>query len=648
MTNNNNRSRKFSPAKTVVAIAIAAGIIISTLTYAAISTRPANHQDNIRNVSAIHLPAITAASPKANIFASNKSNSFLILANQTGILDWLTYHHDFFKTGFDPYHNPKSDSSSFPSIEKNWTSSQLDGAIYAEPLVSQHMVFAATENNSIYSLNADTGKVIWRTNLGPPVPLSDLPCGDIDPTGITGTPVIDMYTNTIFAVAFLRDTHSHELFALDLHTGRIRFETTVDPQGSDPMVQQQRGALVLSYYHNNSETSSIINSNNINNTSSAHINSTGFANEGTLVYIPLGGLFGDCGQYHGWVVGAPIPFANLSGGSSNNTIPNKVSNDNFVSINILGKGSEKNNELKQIPLLSFQVPTHREGGIWAPSGPAIDNNGSILVATGNSESSSDFDFGNSVIKLSPELEKVVDWFAPSNWADLDTSDTDLGSVGPAILAANINNSKESATKDVNGNNNFTAPGNNNSSSNIFQIGKEGVGFILRGDRLGGINGQVFSAPVCNNGAYGGTAFAAPYLYIPCRDGLVALKLQSTNPGSNNTNTTNIVNNRTVATALNQSKSNEISNNNVSNNNYSSFAVKWRGPSFWAGPPIVSGGLIWTVDLDNGTLYAFDQSSGNTLIQQDLGGNVVHFATPSSATGKIFVPVYDRIMSFSMK
>ncbi len=136
----------------------------------------------------------------------------------------------------DPY---KNTSNSISSINEKWTSSPLDGDIYAEPLVAQSMVFVATENNSIYSLDAATGKVIWRTNLGSPVPLSDLPCGNIDSTGITGTPVIDMRTKTIFAVAFLSETHRHELFALDIGTGNIRFETDVDPPGSDPIVEHK-------------------------------------------------------------------------------------------------------------------------------------------------------------------------------------------------------------------------------------------------------------------------------------------------------------------------------------------------------------------------------------------------------------------------
>jgi outer membrane protein assembly factor BamB len=520
--------------------------------------------------------------------------------NRADTEEWLTYHHDFSRTGVDPY-NPASPS--FSSINRNWISDPLDGDIYAEPLVAQSRVFVATENNTIYSLDADTGKVIWRTNFGAPVSKSDLPCGNIDPTGITGTPVIDMRTQTIFAVAFLSDTHRHELFALDMGTGKIRFETAVDPPNSDPTIEQQRGALALSYYDDSSMS-----------TGDASTEGEG----GIIVYVPYGGLFGDCGQYHGWVVGAPISSISLGSGTANNS--NNSSNSSAGSIGTSTTASEEGTK-QQLPLLSFQVPTNREGGIWATSGPAIDHDGNILIATGNGQPAKNFDFGNSVIKLSPDLGKVIDWFAPSNWADLDIHDTDLASVGPTVLDNNNNNNSNE-----NGNHD-----NSIGSSEIFQIGKEGIGYLIRGDKLGGINGELFSAPVCDEGAYGGTAYAPPYLYVPCREGLAAVYLQSAADDSNN--------NTAAATTS--------SNDHGSSNPYSSFIVKWKGPSFRAGPPIIADRLVWAVDTNKGQLYAFDPSTGKILFQEDLGA-VVHFTTPSSSHGQVFVAATNKIMSFSVK
>jgi hypothetical protein len=338
-------------------------------------------------------------------------------------------------------------------------------------------------------------------------------------------------------------------------------------------------------------------------------------------------------------VGAPVPFA--SSDRVNNTF--NISNSN-------GSSTSSEAEQKQLPLLSFQVPTNRQGGIWAPSGVTIDHNGNILVATGNSDSRGNFDFGNSVIKLAPDLGKIVDWFAPSNWAELNKGDTDLGSIGPTILNDNIGSNGKNDT-------NYT-----NTGSVVFQIGKEGVGYLLRGDKLGGTDGQIFSAAICDKGAYGGTAYAAPYLYVPCRDGLVALYLQSAGNSNNNNNNTDTIGSSALSgtsddTFVNASKNSsnrdnsdvgedDPPDNNSANTGYSSFVVKWRGPSFRAGPPIVADGLVWTVNINKGILYALDQSTGNIVFQQDLG-NAVHFTTASSSHGKIFVAASNKIMSFSI-
>ncbi len=600
--------------KTVMIIAVAACVIMllgagAYSAYIVFNWRGPDRPnfDDVSHIPITHT-ALTANS-KVDVSVSNNNNSNSIIShNQIDTGEWLTYHHDFFRTGFDPNQlSPNNKGSSSASINTSWTSDSLDGVIYAEPLVAQGMVFVATSNNTIYSLDSITGKIVWRTNLGPAVPLSDLPCGDIDPTGIIGTPVIDLQTQTIFAVAFLGNTHTHELFGIDINAGKIRFEASIDPPGSDPKVEQQRGALALSYYNGSSN-------NNIGDVG------TVAGGGGLIVYVPFGGLYGDCGQYHGWIVGAPISYPSISNNS----------NSGNNSANSIGIGTARSEETKQqLSLMSFQVPSRREAGIWAPSGPAIDQNGSILIATGNGASKTNFDFGNSVIKLSPNLQKVIDWFAPSDWAELSKSDIDLGSVGPSILG-NSNVSEQ----DMNHNNSTI-------TSTIFQIGKEGIGYLLRGDKLGGVNGQVFSAPVCDKGAYGSTAYAAPYLFVPCREGLVALYLQSATDANDNSTTGSVG-------ITNESKINKLYNDapHRVGNNYSSFILKWTGPSFNAGPPIIADGLVWTVNINKGQLYAFDQSTGKIVLQQDIG-DVAHFSTPSSSHGKIFVAASNKVLSFSV-
>lgn len=356
------------------------------------------------------------------------------------------------------------------------------------------MVIAATENNSIYALNMKNGSIVWHRNLGAPVAGSALPCGDINPSGITGTPVIDPNSNTLYVVAYLTQG-GHELFALSLSNGAILSQRNVDPPGVSVSVEQERGALALSH---------------------------------GMVYIPYGGLAGDCGQYHGYVVGVP-------------------ENNSFTPI-------------------SYQVPTGREGGIWAPSGMVIDSSGNVYVATGNSASTTNFDFGDAVIKLSPSLEEIT-YFAPTNWASLNSGDVDLGSVGPALL----------------------------NDQTIFQIGKQGVGYLLNTNDLGGIGGQEFSAQVCSR-AYGGTTFASSILYIPCTNGLTALQVNLTSD---------------------------------------SFTTLWSGPNFNAGPPIVSGDIVWDINTNSGMLYAFNATTGSIVFNYQTG-DVEHFVTPSYSNGLVFV------------
>jgi len=410
---------------------------------------------------------------------------------------WTTYHGDGARTGFDPSSPPLG------SVRRVWTSDTLDGAVYAEPLVLGDRVFVATEGDSVYALDAGSGDVVWRTHLGDPVPQSALPCGNIDPTGITGTPVIDRGDGLLYAVAFVQPGW-HELVALDLDDGHVRFRRPADPPGLDPLLEQQRAALALT---------------------------------GGRVFVAFGGLFGDCGDYHGAVVGIALD----------------------------GTG----------PLLSYRVPSGRAAGIWGPSGPAVDPSGNLLVATGNSDSASTFDFGDAVIRLSPDLEEIG-WFAPANWAALNEGDVDLGSVGPAVLPDGL----------------------------AFQVGKEGVGYLLTPDSLGGVGGQAFSGSVCA-GAFGGTAARGPFVYVPCTDGLVALKVGS-GP---------------------------------------SFSVAWRTAGFEAGPPIVAGGAVWSVDIGTGDLVAFAARDGRETFRAPLGV-VTHFATPAAVAGRLYVAVTDRVEAFS--
>src|SRR5213083_1219644 len=112
----------------------------------------------------------------------------------TSSTDWTTYHANNQRTGYI------ADTPDPHNLSKIW-STQLDGSVYAEPLVVGNRVIVATEGDSLYALNPSSGSILWHTNVGTPVPLSSLPCGNIDPLGITGTPVYDPTTGLVFTIA---------------------------------------------------------------------------------------------------------------------------------------------------------------------------------------------------------------------------------------------------------------------------------------------------------------------------------------------------------------------------------------------------------------------------------------------------------------
>lgn len=412
--------------------------------------------------------------------------------------NWTTYHQDPTRDGVESAPN-------ITSVHADWSGpTRLDGQVYAEPLVCGSSVFVATEDASVYAINATSGATLWRTHLGTPMPSSSLPCGDITPTsGITGTPVIDVATGTLYAVAFL-SSGEHVLFGLNVLNGSVKSQVVVDPTGADPLVEQQRGALTLA---------------------------NGY------VYVVYGGLDGDCGQYHGWVVGAPIS----------------------------GTGG----------LIAYQVPTNREGGIWGTAGTGVAANGSLYVSTGNGDSTTTFDYGDSVIELSPSLN-VVGYFAPSDWAQLNSADTDLGSVAPTVLP----------------------------NGEVFQIGKGGVGYLLSGTDLGGIGGQMANTSVCS-GAYGATAHLGYSVFVPCLDGVFDVVVQGSN-----------------------------------------LSVAWQTSAFDAGSPIVTGNIVWAVDINDARLLGFNISSGQQEFAFSLG-SVDHFISPAAGPTSVYVAGGNQLFSFAL-
>jgi outer membrane protein assembly factor BamB len=266
------------------------------------------------------------------------------------------------------------------------------------------------------------------------------------------------------------------------------------------------------------------------------------------VVVMWGGLNGDCGHYHGYVE----TVAESSGARLHQW--NNTANGNL-------------------------------GGIWGPSGAAVDGGGNIFVSTGNGtgNSAANYDYTDSVVKLSPSLT-VSSYFAPANWVSLNHTDTDLGSMGPSLLPNGL----------------------------LFALGKGGTGYLLQQGGLpsnsnGG--GDNFSAQVCSktsSAAFGGLAVVGNTVYVPCVDGLAAVVIDSAN----------------------------------------SFHTAWHN-SIASGPPIAAGGLIWSGSMFGGTtLYGLNPSSGSAAKSLALPAKTVHFATPAAAYGRLFMAAGNQVAAFA--
>ncbi|MGI9006104.1 MAG: PQQ-binding-like beta-propeller repeat protein [Streptosporangiaceae bacterium] len=176
--------------------------------------------------------------------------------------DWPAYHANGRRSGFLP------GLPAAGQLAIAW-SRRLNGAVYGQPLVVGNTVIAATEHDTVYGLALSTGAVRWSARLGTPLPLSAQPCGDIDPLGITSTPVY--YRGLVYVVAQDGPTR-HLLAGLSPRSGAVRYRRLVPSPDGHPAYDQQRAALA--------------------------------AGNGRI-YVAFGGHFGDCGTYVGSVVGVP-------------------------------------------------------------------------------------------------------------------------------------------------------------------------------------------------------------------------------------------------------------------------------------------------------------------------------------------------------
>jgi outer membrane protein assembly factor BamB len=322
----------------------------------------------------------------------------------------LTYHGDAGRSG--NFVVPALTWQSAASVKPDEAfDARVDGHLYAQPLywsdptTHRALLLTASESNVVQAFDAQSGKEVWRRSVGRPVPRAALPCGNINPLGITGTPVIDPATQAIYFDAAVVESGGprHQIFGLALKDGSILQGFPVDVGRAlqsagrrfDPRTQNQRTALTLM--------------------------------DGT-VYTGFSGHFGDCGDYHGFVVGVPLHD------------PGRV--------------------------LSFETRA-RGGGIWAPGGlPVVGHD--MFFSTGNTFGAKTWSDGEAVFRVGADLRRSDskrDFFAPANWRSMDAADEDLGGSNPLPF-------------DVGG------------QPLMLALGKDRNAYLLDRNNLGGIGGQL--------------------------------------------------------------------------------------------------------------------------------------------------------------
>jgi len=312
-----------------------------------------------------------------------------------------TYHNDNARTGQNLSETVLTPANvNVSQFGKLYAGSvNLDSWAAAQPLYvpnlvipgqgTHNVVYVATLNNSVYAIDADSGKELWSANYGQPTPFDDL-CTDssyqVTPyggAGIVGTPVIDSGAGILYFVTKTGNGAATP-FALYLHA--VYLTSGFEEPGSPVLVSPPSGPTFMPQYQ---------------------MNRPGLLLNNGTVYVALGstGCKGLTGfpkiNNHGWILG----YYTLS--------------------------------LTQPPSVFVTSPATNNAGIWqAGGGLPADSSGNIYVETADGifdQNTGGSDYGLSVVKLGPDLD-FLDFFTPYDEAGhLNPNDLDLSSVGPLVL-----------------------------------------------------------------------------------------------------------------------------------------------------------------------------------------------------------------------
>ncbi len=548
----------------------------------------------------------------------------------TDLAGVFTYHNDPSRDGVNSQEYALSPQTVNTATFGKLFSCPVDGAVYTQPLWVpglsidggiHNVLFVATQHDSLFAFDADASPCVtyWQVNLidqqhggstgETSVFWNDVGCqcyvGDIWPeVGVTGTPVIDPGTNTIYLISASQigssSTFYQRLHAIDLATGNERSNSPVTIAASVPGTTVDFSAQMENQRQ-------------------------GLALDNGIVFAGWSS-HEDAGPWYGWLLG--YSAYNPSNSSS----------------------------LQQDAAFN-STPNSSEGGIWASGGaPAIDSSNDLYVATGNgifdeSPSPANNDYGDSVVKLLPATGNtpngtgftIADYFTPEDQSCLYNSDIDLGAGGPVLLP------------DQN------APGL--PQYLLVQIGKEGVVYLVNRDNMGNYQAPPSNSPCTDtnsqivqtfegspSGFYGTPAFWQNSLYLAgSTDGGSGdyLKVFSFDPTTEQFNpnwtseSAHYYNFPASSPSVSsQGTSNGIvweidesaygyANQNSSAGSQGCFSDNETPPAVCFGPAV-----LYAYDATNLTLELWDSSQAPN--NRDQAGNAVKFVPPTIANGKVYL------------
>jgi hypothetical protein len=530
----------------------------------------------------------------------------------------LTYHNDVASTGLNAAEQALTTSNVNAASFGKVFSSAVDGQVYAQPLVMtgvnitagaqpgvHDVVFVATEHDSLYAFDANTGSLLWHDALLPSkyhgtvtsVPSSDVGTNDLSPEiGITSTPVIDPSTGTLYLEEKTKEvinstTHyMHWFQAINVSNGAAKLggpvviaDSTGDTYVSGPIV------------NGNGNSANGLPSGEVGFDALRQMNRAALTLVNSTIYMGYAS-HGDNTPYNGWVLG--YSAATLK------------------------------------PTAVFcTTPNGSEGGIWQGGGRiTADASGFLYVETGNGTFDttldahrfpSSGDYGDSFVKLAVDPSttathqningwglKVVDYFTPQNQDMLNSQDLDLGSGGPLLLPASAGSTAHPQL--------------------LVGSGKQGAIYLIDCGNMGHFSSsadnvvQELPAGTLSGSFDTASYFNGQIYYAGTGDSVKAFSISnaqlSTNPTSQSGDSFDFPG-ETVSISANGSKD----------------------------------GIVWAVDNSNGELRAYDSSNlANELYTSDQAannrdqlGSTIKFAVPTEANGHVYVGTNGALVGYAL-